>query len=262
MLVEREDNAKSGCRLEKITLFGLPLINADIEAVLLEIRNIQHAVFIAFMNAHCFNVLVGDREYNDALESADYLLPDGIGVELAARLRGKKLKANLNGTDFIPAFLGTMQAEKPSVFFLGAKPGIAERAAARLQQEFPKLLVSGCWDGYGVAGTDAEAIEAINSSGADILLVAKGVPSQEIWISQHRGILRPKFIFGVGAFFDFWAGEVMRAPSWLRRFRLEWLWRLAMEPRRMAYRYLVGNFVFMYRAVCDALQGRSYDLER
>jgi N-acetylglucosaminyldiphosphoundecaprenol N-acetyl-beta-D-mannosaminyltransferase len=112
-------------------------------------------------------------------------------------------------------------------------------------------------DGYADAGDPARAIAGINRSGARILLVAKGVPRQECWIAAHAAELAPPVLMGVGALFDFYSGAVPRAPLAMRRLRMEWLFRLLVEPRRMCRRYVLGNPAFLYRALRLRLNDRE-----
>ncbi|MHA3976771.1 sugar transferase [Halovulum sp. GXIMD14794] len=208
---------------------------------------------VAFLNAHCANVMARDTMYAAALETADAVLPDGIGVELAARMTGKRLTENLNGTDLTPRLLRAAAARGKSVFLFGAGRGVAEAAAARLALDIPGLRIAGVLDGFEGAADDEAAVARINDSGADILLVAMGVPKQDLWLARNMDRLQPSLAMGVGALFDFLAGRVTRAPAPVRRAKLEWAWRLAMEPRRMASRYLAGNFTFMARAARHAV---------
>ncbi|WP_411028166.1 sugar transferase [Shimia sp. FJ5] len=187
-------------------------------------------------------------------------MPDGIGVELAARMQGEQIAENLNGTDFTPRLLRQAAEWGLSVFLLGGKPGTARAASARLCLDIPGLQVAGTRDGYGDVARPLDVIEEINASGADIVLVAMGVPRQELWIDAHRQLIDAPLVLGVGALFDFLAGNVRRAPHWLRKRRMEWVWRLAMEPRRMAKRYLVGNATFLMRASVHA--ARQMDSQR
>jgi exopolysaccharide biosynthesis WecB/TagA/CpsF family protein len=205
-----------------------------------------------FLNAHCCNVMARDPAYAAALGRADMVLPDGIGVELAARMTGCRLTANLNGTDLGPQLMRAAAQRGLSVFLFGARPGVADRAAAALCLQTPGLRVVGTRDGYGGAADADAAVAAINASGADIVLVAMGVPAQELWLDRHADRLSARVTLGVGALFDFLAGVVVRAPAAVRRARMEWVWRLGLEPRRMAGRYLVGNAAFMVRAARHA----------
>lgn len=209
---------------------------------------------INFMNAHCFNVMARDWKYAAAVNSADYLLPDGSGVAIAAKMTGQRLAANLNGTDFIPVLLRDAAKAGKSVYLFGGAPDTAKRAANNLIRQIPGLQIAGTRDGFGQAQNDAAVIADINASGANILLVALGVPMQELWLHRNAPYLDAQLTMGVGAAFDFFAGNVVRAPSWLRKAKCEWVWRLAQEPRRLAKRYLQGNFSFLARAAKNAAE--------
>ena len=243
---------RNGSALPAREVVGLPLVDATaqatIEAILAPGRKT-----VAFLNAHCANVMARDTSYADALRQADMILPDGIGVDLAARMTGQRLTANLNGTDFVPALLRTARQRGLSVFLFGGTPGTAERAADRLCRDLPGLRVVGTRDGFSGAADEAAAIDAINASGADILIVAMGVPRQDVWLARNAERLAPRIRLGVGALLDFLAGNVRRAPVAIRRARCEWVWRLAIEPRRLAGRYLIGNATFLARAALHAL---------
>ena len=208
---------------------------------------------VHFMNAHCCNVMQNDHAYGVAVRTADVLLPDGIGVSLAAKMGGQALTANLNGTDLIPALLGKAATQSKSVYLFGGKPGTAKQAAATLVAQTPGLRIAGTRDGYHGARNKEEVIADINASGADIVLVALGVPAQELWLHRNAALLNADLTFGVGALFDFLAGNVRRAPALVRKAKCEWIWRLAMEPKRMANRYLVGNVCSCIRRVLGSL---------
>lgn len=240
-------------KLPTLRVLGQPIVNAKSEQVINTLLSPgRRTVF--FLNAHCANIRAANAEYAAAIARADMVLPDGIGVELAARMQGNQITENLNGTDFTPRLLRQAAQWGLSVFLIGGTPGTSDAAAQRLCIDIPGLHVAGTLDGYDDAAYPFEAIETINDSGADIVLVAMGVPRQELWIDAHRHLLDASIVLGVGALFDFLAGNVRRAPAWVRRCRMEWGWRLAMEPRRMARRYLVGNATFMFRAAVHALR--------
>ena len=203
---------------------------------------------VFFMNAHCCNMCRRNAGYARAVARADVLLPDGIGVELAAKMTGQTLTANLNGTDLVPALLAKAARMGKSVYLFGGTPGTADAAAANLIHAIPGLRIAGTSNGYADA-TDPETVIAdINESGADIVLVALGVPMQELWLDSHAHRLNAPLTLAVGALLDFLAGTVVRAPRLVRRARMEWAWRLAQEPRRLANRYLAGNVAFLAHA--------------
>ncbi|MGC1494323.1 MAG: WecB/TagA/CpsF family glycosyltransferase [Sulfitobacter sp.] len=203
---------------------------------------------VNFMNAHCFNVMSRDPQYAAAVNSADFLLPDGIGVALAAKMTGDDLTANLNGTDFIPVLLQAAAKLGKSVYLFGGTPGTADKAANNLIHKISGLHIAGTRNGFAQAQNDADVIADINASGADIVLVALGVPMQELWLHRNAPYIDAELTMGVGAALDFFAGNVARAPAWVRKAKCEWVWRLAQEPRRLAKRYLQGNFSFLARA--------------
>ena len=213
---------------------------------------------VAFLNAHCANVAARDATYRDALTSADLLLPDGSGLAVAARISGSRLKSNLNGTDLVPALCEKLEGTGSSVYLLGGKPGVADRAAAALASRFPRLRIAGTRHGYIEQDETDSVIDAVNASGADVLLVAMGVPLQDVWLHDNASALAPVLTLGVGGLFDFLSGRIPRAPSALRRTGFEWVYRLYQEPARMWRRYILGNPEFIGRVAGDAVQA-SYD---
>jgi len=243
-------------KLDQCSVMNVDLVDATPEAVINTLLQPgRNRVF--FYNAHCANLRATDANYAQALARADVILPDGIGIELAARMRGDTLTSNLNGTDVLPPLLAEAALQGKSVFLFGGKPGTAQNAAAHLKSIIPGLQIAGTRDGYGEAQDTEAAVNAINASQADILLVAMGVPMQELWLDRHGHRIDADLMLGVGGLFDFWAGNVKRAPLWLRQLKSEWVWRLAMEPRRLAQRYLLGNFAFMWRATRHAVSSSS-----
>jgi exopolysaccharide biosynthesis WecB/TagA/CpsF family protein len=201
---------------------------------------------IAFCNAHVVNVAFREPRFRQAL-SACTVLPDGLGVDLASRLiYGEPFPANLNGTDFVPRFLsGHRGALK--VRLIGARPGVAERAASTLRSLASRHDIAVVSDGYFDAAGERDILASLAADPADILLVAMGNPRQEIWMTETITASHTRIVLGVGALFDFLAGEVPRAPMIWRRLRLEWAFRLLVEPGRLWRRYLVGNPEFLLR---------------
>ncbi|MFV0384103.1 WecB/TagA/CpsF family glycosyltransferase [Paracoccus sp. (in: a-proteobacteria)] len=246
------DDVRTRAGAGHVRLFGLEIANATTGDMITRLLTPGRRSRVAFFNAHCGNVMAKDTEYAEALASADVVLPDGIGVELAARMCGDRLTENLNGTDFVPALLAAAASRGQSVFLLGGRPGVARQAAQKLTATIPGLVIAGTRDGFAQAADLSATISEINASKADIVLVAMGVPMQDVWLARHSRLLHARLTLGVGALFDFLAGRIRRAPLPVRKIKAEWLWRLAMEPRRMARRYLIGNIAFMARAMVHA----------
>lgn len=180
----------------------------------------------------------------DLINSNTIIVNDGVGIDIATLLiHNKKFRENLNGTDFIPLFLKNLGSEA-KVFLFGAKPGIAMRAAQFLQQQL-NIQVVGYRNGYEEGRDTQQLIDDINSSGANVVLVAMGNPYQEQWIIQNRQQLQARTLIGVGALFDFLAGDKPRAPRLVQRLRLEWFYRLCLEPGRLLRRYTIDIAVFL-----------------
>jgi exopolysaccharide biosynthesis WecB/TagA/CpsF family protein len=204
---------------------------------------------VFFVNAHCVNVAARDPAYAHLLHKSPFLFADGAGMALAARLSGVALKHNVNGTDLFPQLCAEAAARGVPVAFLGARPSIAATCAAQMEKRYPGLKVVWVADGYLSADEESRQLQSLNTSGAKLLFVAKGVPAQEHWIASHADALTTPVVLGVGALFDFYSGAISRAPKFLRALRLEWLYRLLREPRRMFRRYVIGNPEFVLRAL-------------
>lgn len=222
-----------------------PTAFAIIESCLKKSRPVR----IAFVNAHAINTAAKNREYLNVLRKTDINFADGLGVWIASALIYGKGLTNLNGTDFGLSLLKWAAGKKYSVFFLGAEMGIAEKAKNLLGYQIASLNVAGCFHGYFDKRKCEKIIKDINDSGADILFVCLGVPDQELWIDQNLEHLNVKIAMGLGAFFDFHSGKIKRAPVWMRKIRMEWLFRLLSEPVRLYKRYLVGNPLFIFRVL-------------
>jgi len=199
-----------------------------------------------YVNVHCMNVRARDDRYASILEAADVVYCDGTGVRLGARLAGIPIPARMTGADWIHDLCRFAIARGLSLYFLGGEPGVAAEAARRLQELYPGLTIRGVASGYGEADP---SIAEVNSSKPDILLVGMGTPTQEKWIASHRDELDVPVVWAVGALFDFMSGRIPRGPRWMTEHDLEWLCRLAAEPRKLWRRYLIGNPLFVWRVV-------------
>lgn len=203
---------------------------------------------VFFANAHCVNVAKRDKVYHALLRHADLVLPDGIGIRLAAAFMGFRVRDNVNGTDLFPMLLERLAKLGARIFLLGALPGLAEKVAAWAEQNFPGIRVVGTHHGYFGPEEEEDIVARIASAKAHVLFVAMGVPLQEKFIAKHIERAGVGVALGVGGLFDFYSGRIPRAPLWMRQVGLEWFYRLLQEPRRLWKRYLIGNTLFMARA--------------
>lgn len=201
---------------------------------------------LAFCNANLVNVAAGNTALQRSL-STFLVLADGIGVDLGSwMLYGKAFPANLNGTDFFPTLFAHL-GRPMRVALLGGRPGVADRAVANLAKRYPAHRFSVVSHGYFTADQEPALLDRLKAQRPDLLLVAMGNPLQERFIADKLGPQHCAVAAGVGALFDFFADEVPRAPELVRQARLEWLYRLWLEPRRLWRRYVLGNPAFLLR---------------
>jgi len=250
---------------DTIQLFGLAIRNETLdEAVERIARSAKSGVrqIVFFINAHCVNVASNHSEYLSTIPRADQIYADGIGMKIAARLCGTPLADNVNGTDLFPKLCEQAEQEGVALALLGAQPGIAACCAEKMQALFPRLNIPFIQDGYFKPEEESSLIDRINRSGARILLVAFGVPGQELWIARNSDRIQTPVILAVGGLFDFYSGRRRRAPWLLRKLGLEWCVRLAQEPARLFKRYVLGNPVFLGRTFALRLLGKRALSER
>lgn len=214
---------------------------------------LRQPMMVAFCNAHTVNLAQNDHLLGQALSEA-LILNDGFGLDIASKsLFGAPFPENLNGTDFIP-FLLSSTANPVRLFLLGGHAGVAEAAAAKIEAQNPHVRVVGSHHGFFDEREDAQVLRRIQQAEANLVLVAMGQPRQELWAKRHtRQIEGP--VICVGALFDFIGERVPRAPPVTRKLRLEWAFRLAQEPRRLAGRYLFGNVLFLIRVLRQRIVG-------
>ena len=167
----------------------------------------------------------------DAVNGADLVLPDGVGVVKGAAMLGTPLKEKTPGIEFAAGLMGKMAQQGKSLYLLGAKPGVAELAGQRLTQRYPGLRIAGTHDGY--FKEDGPVVEAIRQSGADVVFVCLGAPKQELWMAKNGSATGAHLLCGLGGSLDVFAGVVARAPKFWSDHGLEWFYRLCREPRRI-----------------------------
>ncbi|MGH7903406.1 MAG: WecB/TagA/CpsF family glycosyltransferase [Candidatus Dormibacteraceae bacterium] len=217
----------------RVDCLDMAVALARIEALV----DAQESALVATVNPELVMRACADPGFAAVLESAALCLPDGAGVVWAARRRGCAIRERVTGTDLVPALAALCARRGWPVFLLGAGPGVAELAAARLISSSPGLRVAGVHSGSPSAADDPRSLGKIVAARPKVLLVAYGAPHQELWIARHRERLGVPVAIGVGGAFDFLSGRVPRAPAWMRQAGLEWAFRLARQPwraRRMA----------------------------
>lgn len=199
---------------------------------------------ICTVNPEFFVIAKQEAKFYAVLQQAT-CVADGIGIVLAARILGKRFPERVTGSDSIYRIAERAAAEGWRLFLLGAAPGVAQQTADVLVEHYPDLQIAGTYAGSPRDEDANDIITCINASDADILFVAYGAPRQDYWIAQHRAKLEVYVALGVGGAFDFVAGVVPRAPVWMQRLGLEWLFRFLRQPSRWRRMLRLPVFIWM-----------------
>ena len=224
--------------LKKIKLFKNSL-NLDLNEKLL----------ITTLNAHSYNIAQKNLAFSEALKHSDVLLPDGISIVWAKRfLDGTALK-KIAGADLFHYEMNRLNESQGSCFFLGSTTLSLQLIKAKAAIEFPHVKVETYSPPFKITFNDQDTtamLAAIGQFNPDVLFIGMTAPKQEVWAYQHLEQIQAKHICCIGAVFDFYAGTIHRAPQWIIRMGLEWLYRLGGEPKRLWRRYLIGNAQFVF----------------
>jgi N-acetylglucosaminyldiphosphoundecaprenol N-acetyl-beta-D-mannosaminyltransferase len=239
--------------LTRVDVLGLPVSAGRADEALdvvtgwIERRERSYATF---MTVHAVMESQRRTDVLAAHRGAGLVACDGMPLVWATRRAGVAAAERVYGPDFMLALCARAELEGWTSFFYGGKPGVADTLAAGMRKRFPDMKIAGTYSPPFRAPTaeeEAEVDALINTSQPDIVWVGISTPKQELWMARHRATLDASVLLGVGAAFDFHAGAVRQAPVWMQRLGLEWCFRLAMEPRRLAGRYLRNNPSFVVK---------------
>lgn len=220
-----------------VSILGLPIQNVTMDEAINDVYSFfaqRESKIVVTPNAEILQMFDQDPAVKQALMQADYVVPDGVGVLLAGRRLGTPLKEKVAGVDLATNLLHLSAKKGNRVYFLGAKPGVAQLARERLERELPGIQIVGVRDGYFKPEDEAAIVEEINSLNVDMLFVCLGAPKQEQWMAKHKQALKVGVMMGLGGTLDVLAQTVKRAPKWMINMRLEWLYRIAKEPKRIS----------------------------
>lgn len=218
----------------RIDVLGIGFDNVTMDEAVAQgdrLMNTEGAHYVVTPNPEIVEVCREDTAARDAVNGADLVLPDGIGIVKGAAMLGTPLKEKTPGIEFAGRLMGKMAEQGKRLFLLGAKPGVAEMAAVRLGRQYPGLMIVGTHDGY--FKEDGSVVEEIRQSGADCVFVCLGAPKQEFWMAKNGSATGARLLCGLGGSLDVFAGTVQRAPEFWSRHGLEWFYRLCKEPKRI-----------------------------
>ena len=207
---------------------------------------------VATPNPEIVQIAEKDPEFARILADAALVLADGVGVIHAAKILGRPLKGRVPGIEFASALMERMAQTGRRLYLLGAKPGVAEMAAANLQAKYPGLVICGTHDGY--FKEDGPVVQAIRDSGAEAVFVCLGAPKQEKWIAANGAATDAKLLVGLGGSLDVFAGTVKRAPEAFQKLGMEWFYRLCTQPSRIGR--MAKLPLFLVSAAVARLRGK------
>ena len=205
-------------------------------------------VMIATANAEMIMRATHDQDLCAILNAAALVVPDGAGTVWAAHHLGHAMPERVAGYDLVQELLREAPAERRRIYFFGSAPGVAEKAKAKAEQIYPGIEIVGVRNGFFSAADEAAIVEEIKAARPDLLLVALGVPKQEKWIHAHLAELGVPVAIGVGGTLDVMAGVMKRAPRWMQRAKLEWLFRGMLQPKRAGRLLALPKFVLKVHA--------------
>ncbi|WP_242850132.1 WecB/TagA/CpsF family glycosyltransferase [Clostridium polynesiense] len=201
-----------------------------------------------------------DKEFFNIYKEADYITADGVPIIWASKVIKKPIKEKLSGSDIIPVILPMIEEKQYKMFFLGAAEGIAQQAADTIKSQYKNIQIVGTYSpSYGFEKNieeNARIINMIKKAQPDLLLVGVGAPKQEKWIYKYKNDYNVPLSIGIGATFDFIAGNIKRAPKWMQRSGLEWFWRFMQEPKRLFRRYFIEDTQFIKILIKEIRQNK------
>jgi len=235
-----------------VEMFGLSFDNCTLSqavGMLVEAGEKKEKCLVVTPNVDHIVMLQDDAEMKAVFHKAKFCFADGMPVVWFSKLMGKPLMERVTGADLLPAIACSASERELSLFLLGGLEGVTKTAAEKLQRKHPKLQIAGTYcPPFGFEHDEVESskiVNMVNESGADILFVGVGAPKQEKWADKYFDQLNVGPILGVGAAFDFVAGNIKRAPELVQKIGMEWFWRLLSDPKRLWRRYLVNDPKFI-----------------
>lgn len=237
--------------VEKVGILGVQVASLTMKEAVLQILEYiknKKAVLVATANAEMIMNANRDPELKQVLDAAELVVPDGAGTVWAAHHLGYNMPERVAGYDLVQELLKIAPEKKLRVFFFGSAPGVAEKAKQKAEKLYPGVNIVGCRNGYFSVQDEKEIVEMIKAAAPDVLLAALGVPKQEKWLYKYKDELNVPVCIGVGGTLDVMAGVMKRAPLWMQKAKLEWLFRGLLQPKRAGRLLALPAFVIKVHA--------------
>lgn len=244
-----------------VSVLGCPITKLDLEAFVTAAEDFIKSGgphYIAVVNVAKVVKMRSDKHLLQSVCSAEMVGADGVPLVWASRLLGNSLPGRVNGTDLMYRLLERANEKGYRVFFFGATERVLQKVLSVTRKDYPGIKVAGFHNGYFTPGEEASIVRQIKNAQADIIFIAFGTPKKEIWVQRYLLDMGVPVVHGVGGSFDVLAGAIPRAPLWMQRGGLEWLFRLRQEPGRMWHRYLITNTVFIILLLKEWFWHRIY----
>ncbi len=246
---------------ETVKILGVQIDNVNIEEVGQITKNLienshKKCELIVAPNVEFIMTAQKDKEFFDILNSAKLATPDSVGVEIGAKLQKKPLKQRIPGQAYFRKVLEVGEKEEWTFYFLGGKGDTVQRAIKNVKKQYPNLKVVGSHEGFFEEDSEEDVIQQINQLQPNVLFVAMGAPAQEKWIAHHQHELKVDVAAGQGGTFDYEAGNLKRAPKWIQKLGIEWLWRLILQPSRIRRMMVLPIYLIKIMFTKDKTKGK------
>lgn len=247
--------------LTQTRLLGLSVSTGRYDEFVRQIVQLPERIYssyVCFANAHMVVEAYHDSSFNQVVNNATIVTPDGKPISTLLQLTQGLVQQRVCGMDILPDLLREAARTHKSVFLYGNLKEVQELILTRIRQELPSLEVAGAISPPFrrlTADEESEVIHTINASGADLILVSLGCPKQELWMARHKGVIKGCML-GLGQAFNVYAGTEKRSPGWMQRYAMDWFFRLTIEPKRLWRRYLITNTQFLVLSFRELLFGR------
>ncbi|MDX2064241.1 MAG: WecB/TagA/CpsF family glycosyltransferase [Fimbriimonadaceae bacterium] len=232
----------------RVDILGVPVDNVTMDETMARLEAFvasKRAHFVITADAAGVVQAQSDESYRQLYFEADLVTPDSAGILWAAKRFGSPIPGRVSGVDLVERVCSLSADKGYAIFFLGAAPGVAELAAERMQLKYPGCNIVGTRNGFFPPESDDVVAAEIAALRPDFLFVAMGIPRQEKFILATRDVVQAKVAMGVGGTFDVFSGRVRRAPVWMQRLKLEWLWRVLQNPSKLGKVALLPKFVML-----------------
>jgi len=232
--------------LQKVDILDVNVASLTMEEAVTVVEKYideKAGALVATANAEMIMMANKDQELKQILNEADLVVPDGAGTVWAAHQMGVAMPERVAGYDLAQQLMARAPKRGARIFFFGSAPGVGEKAKAKAEADYPGIQIVGVRDGYFKAEDEKEIIAQIKAAKPDLLLAALGVPKQEKWLKRHLTELDVPVAIGVGGTLDVMAGVMKRAPRWMQKAKLEWLFRGLLQPKRIGRLMALPRFV-------------------